>query len=103
METFKLRVNLIRFDGMTHTLERCWIKPVERQSTVPMMSQAKLEQTLPLIQNAAKALVKDMIESDLEYDSRDISSAYTIKAIMASGFGIGKHSSNPELGHNLPI
>ena len=64
-----------------------------------MMSQAKLEQTLPLIQNAAKALVKDMIESDQEYDSRDISSAYTIKAIMASGFGIGKFSSNPELGH----
>ena len=57
-----------------------------------MMSQAKLEQTLPLIQNAAKALVNDLIEANQEYDSRDISSAYTIKAIMASGFGIGKIS-----------
>lgn len=55
-----------------------------------MMSQAKLEQTLPLIQNAAQALVKDLIGADRDYDSRDISSAYTIKAIMASGFGIGK-------------
>ena len=37
---------------------------------------------------------KDLVEADLEYDSRDLSSAYTIKAIMASGFGIGKNSSN---------
>jgi len=62
-----------------------------RHSTTPMMSQAKLEHTLPLIENAAKVLVKDFIKPGEEYDSKDISSAYTIKAIMSSGFSI-----NPE-------
>ena len=55
-----------------------------------MMSQAKLEHTLPLIENAAKVLVKDFIKPGEEYDSKDISSAYTIKAIMSSGFSISK-------------
>ena len=54
------------------------------------MSQAKLEKTLPLIENAAKVLVKDLIKPGKEYDTKEISSAYTIKAIMSSGFSIGK-------------
>ena len=54
-----------------------------------MMSQQKLEKTLPLIENAAKILVKDLIEPGKEYDTKEISSAYTIKAIMSSGFSIG--------------
>ena len=55
-----------------------------------MMSQAKLEKTLPLIEKAAKILVKDLIRPGKEYDAKEISSAYSIKAIMASGFSIGK-------------
>ena len=55
-----------------------------------MMSQAKLEKTLPLIEKAAKILVKDLIRPGKEYDTKEISSAYSIKAIMASGFSIGK-------------
>ena len=55
-----------------------------------MMSQAKLEKTLPLIENAAKVLVKDLIKPGKEYDTKELSSAYTIKAIMSSGFSIGK-------------
>ena len=55
-----------------------------------MMSQAKLEKTLPLIENAAKILVKDLIKPGKEYDTKELSSAYTIKAIMSSGFSIGK-------------
>ena len=60
-----------------------------RHSTTPMMSQQKLEKTLPLIENAAKILVKDLIKPGKEYDTKVISSAYTIKAIMSSGFSIG--------------
>ena len=55
-----------------------------------MMSQARLERTLPLIEKAAKILVKDLIRPGKEYDAKEISSAYSIKAIMASGFSIGK-------------
>ena len=55
-----------------------------------MMSQAKLEKTLPLIEKAARILVKDLIRPGKEYDAKEISSAYSIKAIMASGFSIGK-------------
>ena len=55
-----------------------------------MMSQAKLEKTLPLIENAAKVLVNDLIKPGKEYDTKELSSAYTIKAIMSSGFSIGK-------------
>ena len=55
-----------------------------------MMSQAKLEKTLPLIENAAKVLVNDLIKPGKDYDTKEISSAYTIKAIMSSGFSIGK-------------
>ena len=62
---------------------------VFRHSTTPMMSQQKLEKTLPLIENAAKILVKDLIKPGKEYDTKEISSAYTIKAIMSSGFSIG--------------
>ena len=61
-----------------------------RHSTTPMMSQAKLEKTLPLIENAAKILVQDLIKPGKEYDTKELSSAYTIKAIMSSGFSIGK-------------
>ena len=63
-----------------------------RHSTTPMMSQQKLEKTLPLIENAAKILVKDLIEPGKEYDTKEISSAYTIKAIMSSGFSIGNET-----------
>ena len=55
-----------------------------------MMSQAKLEKTLPLIQDSAKVIVKNLIEPGKEYDTKVISSAYSIKAIMSSGFSIGK-------------
>ena len=55
-----------------------------------MMSQARLERTLPLIEKAAKILVKDLIRPGKEYDTKEISSAYSIKAVMASGFSIGK-------------
>ena len=55
-----------------------------------MMSQAKLEKTLPLIQNSARVLVKDLIQPGKEYDTNEKTSAYTIKAIMSSGFSIGK-------------
>ena len=54
------------------------------------MSQAKLEKTLPLIQKSAKVIVKDLIQPGKEYDTKEMSSAYSIKAIMASGFSIGK-------------
>ena len=43
-----------------------------RHSTTPMMSQAKLEKTLPLIENAAKILVKDMIRPGEEYNTKEI-------------------------------
>ena len=55
-----------------------------------MMSQAKLEKTLPLIQKSAKVIVKDLIQPGKEYDTKEMSSAYSIKAIMSSGFSIGK-------------
>ena len=55
-----------------------------------MMSQAKLEKTLPLIQDSAKVIVKNLIQPGKEYDTKEISSAYSIKAIMSSGFSIGK-------------
>ena len=55
-----------------------------------MMSQAKLEKTLPLIQDSAKVIVKNLIQPGKEYDTKEISSAYSIKAIMSSGFSIGE-------------
>ena len=61
-----------------------------RHTTTPMMSQAKLEKTLPLIQDSAKVIVKNLIQPGKEYDTKEISSAYSIKAIMSSGFSIGK-------------
>jgi len=83
------------FNRVIGKLSRHWMTLVDgskwkriRHSTTPMMSQQKLEKTLPLIENAAKILVKDLIKPGKEYDTKEISSAYTIKAIMSSGFSI---------------
>ena len=56
-----------------------------------MMSQSKLEKVLPLIQSAAKIFVNDDgISEAEEYETKAFCQQFTVKAIMSSGFNIGK-------------
>ena len=56
-----------------------------------MMSQSKLEKVLPLIQSAAKIFViEDGISETQEYETKSFCQQFTVKAIMSSGFNIGK-------------
>ena len=62
-----------------------------RHTTSPMMSQSKLEKVLPLIQSAAKIFVnEDGISETKEYETKAFCQKFTVKAIMSSGFNIGK-------------
>ena len=55
------------------------------------MSQSKLEKVLPLIQSAAKIFIdEDGISESEEYETKAFCQQFTVKAIMSSGFNIGK-------------
>ena len=64
------------------------------------MSQSKLEKVLPLIQSAAKIFVnEDGISEAEEYETKAFCQQFTVKAIMSSGFNIGKTNSMPNTDH----
>ena len=61
-----------------------------RRTMMPIMSNSSLTELLPLIQRAADSVLADDIVKNGKHDVKDIASRYTIKAIMSSGFSIGK-------------
>ena len=59
------------------------------------MSQSKLEKVLPLIQSAAKIFIdEDGISESEECETKAFCQQFTVKAIMSSGFNIGKSETN---------
>ena len=57
---------------------------------MPIMSNANLTDMMPLIQKAVDSALDEDIIPNKNYETKEIAQRYTLKAIMSSGFGVGK-------------